>query len=347
MCTALQRVIHAGMLAMVAIGPTVGFHSDTVAATDKADVMIEKVEYGGWKNNLKLSNGTVELIATLDVGPRILSFRPTGGKNVFKEFADQLGKSSEKDWVPRGGHRLWAAPEDLTRTYAPDNRPVRYQEAGPGVVRLIQEPDQQFGIQKEMEVRLAPTGSRVTVVHRITNVGKDPTELAVWALTMMTTGGTEIIPLPPRRPHPGPPANARSPEDYAPVQTMILWPYSDFKDPRWGLGHKYITLRQDEKRGPTKIGLFHQMGWTAYLVHDSLFVKHVGFERGKMYPDRGCNYETFTNEEILEMESLGPMVKLAPGETAELTERWDLHKEVPAVSSEEDIDRYILPKIRP
>src|SRR5882672_3433844 len=56
------------------------------------ETKVEKVEYKGWKNNLKLSNGTVELIATLDVGPRIIRYAHVGGENVLKEYADQLGK---------------------------------------------------------------------------------------------------------------------------------------------------------------------------------------------------------------------------------------------------------------
>ncbi len=35
--------------------------------------------------------------------------------------------------------------------------------------------------------------------------------------------------------------------------------------------------------------------------------------RRSRYPDRGCNFEVFTNLAILEMESLAPSVALAPG----------------------------------
>src|SRR4051794_27521975 len=94
------------------------------AAGAEPRVMMDRVEYHGWKNNLRLRNGDAELIVTLDVGPRVISYRLEGGKNVFKNYDDQLGKSGEADWQIRGGHRLWAAPEDPTRTYVPDNGPV-------------------------------------------------------------------------------------------------------------------------------------------------------------------------------------------------------------------------------
>ena len=54
--------------------------------------MTERTQYGGWPNCYRLSNGTVELIATADVGPRIIRFGFTGGQNLFAEFPDQLGK---------------------------------------------------------------------------------------------------------------------------------------------------------------------------------------------------------------------------------------------------------------
>ena len=86
--------------------------------------------FHGWKNNLRLTNGEVELIVTLDVGPRVIRYGYVDGPNVFKEYEDQLGKSGEVEWQIRGGHRLWVAPEDLTRTYAPDNQPVQSPTTG-------------------------------------------------------------------------------------------------------------------------------------------------------------------------------------------------------------------------
>jgi hypothetical protein len=315
------------------------------AAEKKGRVTREVVPYKGWAKNLRLSNGDAELIVTLDVGPRIISYRLAGGKNVFKEYEEQLGKSGEKDWQIRGGHRLWVGPEDLTRTYAPDNEGVQYTELPDDGVRLTPPRDGKYGIQKEIDLTLAPKGSRVTVVHRLTNGDKNPTALAPWALSVMAPGGVEIIPLPPKKPHPGPPKNAKSPEDYAPNQTLILWPFFDFKDPRWSFGHRYITLRQDAKRGPTKIGWAHGLGWVGYLNEGTLFVKRFEYQQGKRYPDRGVNFETFTNEDMLEIESLGPLVRLASGAKVEHTEHWELFKDMEAITTEASIDKQVLPRV--
>src|SRR3954470_19820825 len=129
------------LLATVIGGLFANTASPEAALAQKGNVTVEKVQYQGWKNNLRLSNGDVELIVTLDVGPRILSYRLAGGPNVFKEYPDQMGRSGEADWMIRGGHRLWYGPEDHTRTYALDNAPVAHREAAPGLVRFTPAPD--------------------------------------------------------------------------------------------------------------------------------------------------------------------------------------------------------------
>lgn len=330
----------------IALTAAVGLTGAAAAEKGNAAVTVEKVEYQGWKNNLKLSNGDVELVVTLDVGPRVISYRLAGGKNVFKNYDDSLGKSGEPEWMIRGGHRLWAAPEDPARTYAPDNGPVVYKELGPGHVRFTPAPESAFGLQKEIDIALAPTGSKVTVTHRITNVGSAPTELAVWSLSVMAPGGTEVIPLPAKRPHPGSAKNAKGPADFAPGLTLVLWPYADFKDPRWHFGSKFLTLTQDAHRGPTKVGLAHRSGGVGYLNGGTLFVKRFDYHDGQAYPDGGVNYETFTNEDMLEMESLGPLTKLAPGRSAEHTETWELFGGIGDAKGEAAIEEKVVPKLK-
>lgn len=330
----------------IGVGWTALLLGGAAVADEKGKTSVETVEYKGWKNNLRLSNGTAEVIVTLDVGPRVISYRLADGKNVFKEYDEMLGKSGEVEWMIRGGHRLWAAPEDTKRTYAADNGPVKHKAIEGGFVRFTPAPEKEFGLQKEFDVKLEPTGSKVTVVHRLKNIGKEATTLAPWSLSVMAAGGVEIIPLPAKKPHPGSAKNAKSAADFWPNQTIALWPFFDFKDPRYTFGAKYITLRQDAKRGPTKIGLAHQGKWLGYLNGGTLFVKHFGYQEGKTYPDNGCNFETFSNEDMLEVESLGPLVQLEPGKAVEHTEHWELFGGVEAVKTEADIDRNVLPKLK-
>src|SRR5271154_6052214 len=117
-----------------------------MAAT--AAVKIEKTNYKGWPNCYRITNGEVELIVTSDIGPRIMRYAFVGGPNFFKEFTETLGKSGEPAWGARGGHRVWAAPEDAGRTYAADNGPVHIEIKG-DVDEATEPPEALTGLEKQ------------------------------------------------------------------------------------------------------------------------------------------------------------------------------------------------------
>src|SRR5438876_3023461 len=133
-----------------------------------AEVKVQKTEYKGWKNCYRVSNGEVELIVTADVGPRVIRYGFVGGQNLFKEYAEQLGGAGEEKFQLRGGDRVWKAPEDPIATWAPDNVPVEVTITANGLIaKAPVEP--LTSLQKEIEVRMAPSGTEATVLHRITN----------------------------------------------------------------------------------------------------------------------------------------------------------------------------------
>lgn len=275
---------------------------------------IETVDFRGWPHSLRLANAAAELIVTADVGPRIMSYRVPGCGNVLKVDESEAGGVGEPDFRGRGGHRLWTAPED-ERTYVADNSPVRHETLGPGSIRLTNPAAAPWLVEKELTVTLAPEGSSVAVQHRITNLGEQPTEVASWALSVMRAGGLEIMPQPPLGVHP---------RDLLPNRLIVPWSYTDFTDPRWRLGRDFITLRQQPGAKPAKIGLLHREKWIAYALPDAVFIKTFAYEEGAIYPDFGCNFETFTNADMLEIESLSPLRTLAPGESVGHAEQWHL-----------------------
>ncbi|HUU11217.1 MAG TPA: hypothetical protein VM431_11865 [Phycisphaerae bacterium] len=295
---------------------------------------MEIVRYKGWGRNVRLANDRIELIATLDVGPRIIHLAVPGGKNVMKNYTEMLGKSGEREWMIRGGHRLWIAPEHPVKSYLPDNGPVTVRKLPKGGIRLVPQPETPNGIQKEIDVFLARSKAHVRLVHRIRNIGRKAVELAPWALSVMAPGGTAVIGLPPRGSHP---------RDLLPNQHVVLWPYTDLGDARLAMGTRSILLRHRSRSRPQKIGLSNPEGWAAYAVHGCLFVKRFAFDPGAAYPDTGCNTELFTNSDMLEVESLGPLVALGAGKKVEHVEDWYLFPNVPPISDEADVDRHVRP----
>jgi hypothetical protein len=279
--------------------------------------MIEKVSYGGWPNCFRIYDANVELIVTTDVGPRVIRFGFIGGQNLFKEFTTQLGGSREATWQPRGGHRIWIAPEVVPDTYAADNGPVRATIIDDGV-ELTQSVEPETGLEKTIVVQLSSSGVKVT--HRIRNATSKSRTFAPWALSMMAPGGVGITKFPPRGTHP---------EDLPPTNPLIMWAFTDLSDPRWTFTKKYLVLRQDPANAsPQKLGLFNEHTVGAYLLGSDLFVKRYEADPSKTYADFGASYETFTNDGFLELETLGPLEKVAPGATVEHVEHWELRRDV-------------------
>ena len=310
---------------------------------------MEKIAYGGWPNCLRLSNGRVELVATTDVGPRIIRFALAGQDNEFHEDPAQVGKVGGDEWMGFGGHRLWHAPEVKPRTYYPDNGPVAYSEEN-GILHLTQDTETTTGINKEILISLDPGSNHVHIEHRLTNTNLWSVKMAPWALSVMAAGGKAIIPQEPYSPHPDIPdfpGQVIHPKYYLPVRTLVLWSYTKLSDPRWEFTDRYLMLSQrPEMDRPQKLGISNHQGWAAYARGAHLFVKKTSYIEGARYPDGGCNFEVFTNADMLEMETLGPMTHVEPGATVAHHEDWFLFDGVRFEDTDESLDANVLPKVR-
>lgn len=299
-------------------------------------VGLEKVQYGGWQNCYRLANNDIELIVTGDVGPRIIRFGFIGQENLLKEYPQFMGKTGGDEWRIYGGHRLWHAPEENPRTYLPDNSPIEVT-AYQGGMRIVQPVEAVAGIQKEIDIYLSPDKPHAQITNRLINANVWPIQLAVWALTVTEAGGKMIIPLPPRGSHEG---------NLQPTSTLALWAYTDMADPRWTWGTKYIMLRQDvNAHYSQKVGMRVTDGWVGFVRNNTLFIKEFDYTSGAEYPDLGSNVEAYTDRDMLEVETLGPLVTLAPGASVEHTEQWHLFADVPMPMNDADVDSHILPKL--
>lgn len=298
----------------------------------------EIIPFAGWQRNLRLFNNQVEWVVTLDVGPRILSGRTPNQPNIFANFSEQMGGQGEKEWKIRGGHRLWIAPEDLDYSYDPDNAPVEIMHDKNTHI-LVAHQQQGLRVKKTLALTPLSSGAGLLVHHTLTNEEDHPVSMAAWGLSVMAPGGTEIIPQPPFRAH--------GASGLLPNRNMVLWPYTDLSDPRWRLGKNFILLEQRSDSLPTKMGLTHRERWVAYLLGRQLFIKECDYEKEAVYPDGGCNFETFSNSDFLEIESLSPLQSVKPGASVSHSERWHLFGDVEPVdlSDEEALSKWILPYV--
>ena len=241
-------------------------------------------EYG---RCVSISNGVIEALVTVDLGPRIISFGYVGGINFMssdrsaytpkqeKAYTDFFGEG--RCWENFGGHRIWLSPESDPETYLPDDRKVDYTVTESGAL-FTPLPDTEVGIVKTMELKMDPDDANMQVIMKVTNIADKPQEFAIWALSVCDKDGTLIVPM--------------NTNDTGLLSNRIIsvWPYTDMSDDRIYWGNRYVTLRQ-----------------------------------GK-YPDGGCSFETYTNDVMLEFETLGELKTVNTGETSEHIELWSLCK---------------------
>ena len=291
------------------------------------------VSFGGWDNCVRLTNGKVELIVTTEVGPRIIRYAFVGGPNIMCEKEGQMGDKNSSEWRIYGGHRLWHSPESMPRTYELDNTSVRYELTENGV-NTYQDVEKWAQIEKQMEITMDEKTSEVTVVHRIINRGAWEIEASAWAMSVLSTGGKEIIP------------QDRTDTGLLSNRVMAIWPYTHLDDPRVCFGHKYITLRQDPAVAqPFKIGTSNTLGWTAYFNHNNCLVKYFDVDKELPYPDHNTCFQTYTCDFMLEMETLSPLYLIGTDEAIEHREVWNLFDNIQMPSDDEDEISEVMGKL--
>lgn len=274
--------------------------------------MAENIAFRGWPHCQRLTNGIAEVIVTTDVGPRVVRYGFVGRENVLCEVHAEDGLTGGSAWHTFGGHRLWHSPEASPRTYQPDNVPVPFEADGNHLL-LRPAVEQTTGIQKELNILLAPTGTDVTLTHRLINRSLWPVRCAAWGITVMAPGGIEVLP------------QARTDTGLLPNRCVALWPYAHMDDERVHWGNRFVLLHQDPARkAPFKMGLTNEAGWAAYFNRQTVFIERFPWAAGGGYPDFGVNCESYTTDFMLEMETLSPLCTLAPGEAVTHVETWSL-----------------------
>lgn len=293
----------------------------------------EKIPFSGWANCVRISNDLVELIATTDVGPRILFFGRKGGANQLVVIPETAGLTGGDQWRLYGGHRLWNAPEHFPNSYYPDNGPVQLVEEK-DFIRLIQPEETTTHIRKEMEIRLSPSEPKASILHRLVNCTSSPQKLSPWAITAFAPGGMGILPFEMDKDTPAP----------KPGFVFSAWDYTDLADPRLKWHSRCLLVRQDTGTSRwLKVGLNSSLGTMAYLRERDLFIKKYAVMPQQEYADNGSTSECWTNDVYLELESLAPLQMVQPGGTAHHTENWSLLELDSPLCQTDELAEQVLP----
>ncbi len=309
-----QKIIWTGLLLLLCTDSAIGKTS------------ISKIDYKGWKGCWELSNSLVKLVVVPQIGGRIMEYS-IGGENVLWQNKAELGvvKHSDlgKKWHNYGGYKAWNAPQQRWRApdydnyydYAPANVEIICKEEEMFGIRVVTSPISHLGFRFEREIYLSDRTSRVRLVERMRNVSKCDIEWSIWDVTQVNAPCWIVFPL-------------HITNDDPKGWRRLLGP--EYPDPHQVTAVGNVGVLK-YSGSIDKIGNGSPEGWMVYIKDQIAYIKQWGVQTvDTVYPDGGCNLEVFTADKAMggyvEMEVLGPIVKLKPGETAQLVEDWFLSR---------------------
>ena len=280
---------------------------------------------------IPLENGKLRLEIAQSIGPRILSLNLDGGPNLLAELPDFVTlRPDGKAYAFYGGHRLWLSPEDAILSYGLEDEPVEIIPIENGL-KITKPTEVDTGIEKAIQVVLPEQSPKVIITHQLKNCGATPVECAPWAITQFRTGGIAILPM------------NDADTGFLPNRNLVLWPYTDLGNRNIQLGRQYLMVNA-AMESPFKIGFANPLGWLAYWLEGTLFVKSAGYEPKATYPDYGSSSECYCNAQFLELETLGPLQEIQPGASIQHIEIWQLFH-VPARPENESAVQQLVEKL--
>ncbi len=310
-------------------------------------ITVTPISWHGWPQAVKLSNGVVEAVVVPQIG-RVMAFEFAGHPetNPLYENPDwtpaknHLPKSGE--WANYGGDKVWPAPQsDWPRFIGRDFPPDRSFDGLPEIVhllpnglRLSSPTSTEFGLHVERTITLRPGQPRLFLTQMLARTlpGVAPDRsLAVWGITQVTGDGLFVLPLPSL-------AAARTSPFPLGYQSLSSPPVAP---PFWRVttvGNRRVLLGRRDPANSHKVATKARDGW---LVHVSdtgiVFTEHSPVISGGVYPDDNSPGEVYSNagaSNYLEMETLGPLTPVRPGQSLTTQIVWHLSR-LPAAPADD------------
>lgn len=273
---------------------------------------IEKVT-PQWGRILWISDKNTEIAVALDFGIRVVHLSCCGCENLFyMQPSDCSDGFTEGDWRLYGGHRLWLAPES-SDSYYPDNSPVRYTVTEYGIL-FEQNLDPLLKVYKRLLLNISADGS-VRIEQQIENASDQIIEGAAWGVNTLDGGGEAEITF-----------GCEKCGSFNPQRVISLWSDTNLSDPRICFKKDRVIARHMPLKDYLKIGLYCKPGKAVFKNKGQLFELTFDADDLELYPDNGCNFELYMCQQFMELESLGKMTTILPGQCATHVELWRLDK---------------------
>lgn len=315
------------------------------AAKKDADMDVPDFEQSEWLDAVRMSNGTVNLTIVPSIG-RVMRYGFAGEPNLLWTNPNLTPNKARADaatrptWRNFGGEKVWLWPQEqwpqrIGRAWPPpvevDQRPVTWKMHDPLHITMTSEPVQGYGVRVIREIKLAPTGTRVTMNIRCEVAGEQPADdVAVWSIAQIPSGETYARLLGPRGHRGLEPAPWDRIREISP-RVIALEPPTDV-DGKIGLDADTLAW----------------VGGSTMLVQHSLTAAQHGeqfkpVERAQVYFSHPRRNIAAKVPQYLEFEWTSPRVNAAAGEIPELRVIWELHQS-PRPWTDQSVAQFLSPQ---
>ena len=293
---------------------------------------------------ITLKKGELEVGILPEVGGRIVQLQFEDGPNLIKSDPALWNESKETRpsptdspvWKEYGGHIIWLVPQSRwwpeqsvfpemrERNWPPDPywiyAPYEIIEQTPDRILLHGPISPITGTQLTKSVRLLG-GGRVSVEATVTNRSESTQTWGIWMNTRFDSHTPSYMPLPNKE---NPPYEFISPDSATGERAL---PYREID----GFFHfrNDLPIPEGLDYRANKVSATPARGWIAAFPPDTVFIKQASTEgAASVHPEH--RFAEIYNKVpaslddwgILELELIGPSVKLAPGESTSFKETW-------------------------
>ncbi len=246
-----------------------------------------------------------EVIVTLDYGPRIVSVRSKGMKNLIDDHLDD-------EYDRRHGHKMRITLDTPTNGIYCDDMPVRYSplEDGVSFVQTITSPIQ---LELTMDVVFDTDFGDLMIVHGCLNKSGQTAKLSIYTETPYANDGCIFVPL------------SNIPEQNKPGMVLSLWGGAKWTDGRIHLGDNYLAISptvSEHDKGRLKIGSNNTAGWSGYSSGRDVMIKRYVHNRTALYPFFSCSTFATSCSGHMSIQTTSPFYVIGPGESCRLIESW-------------------------
>lgn len=301
-------------------------------------VALPETGFHGW-NSLILQNTYVRLDVVPELGGKIMGYELLGSQIIWHDstragqvVTDQGYGPGQKFFNP-GGAKVWPAPQGWSGAGEWPGPPDNILDGSPyeavssdSLITVTSPKDDgegRTGLQFKNAYSLVPNSSMVKLNLTMTNVVDRPVTWSLWHLATVPVD--------------------RNSAAYVPAgkgDWRVM--FGDPANPQWQDGENGLfQARYAQKVG--KVGIKTREGWAAWhdADHGVAFVMLFPLKKGAKYPDGGSTFEIWTSgagtvhsnnqdtvyeykpeEAMMELEVMGPLTRLNPGETATMDVTW-------------------------